>query len=124
MITGIVVEARREALIRLIVKGGEGRASEVEAVLDTGFTEYLTLPQEMLDVLLMPFLRTEETVLSDGSIIASAVHEGVVIWDGRERSIEIHASETSPLLGMSLLLEHLVTLSVVDGGSVAITPLA
>lgn len=120
MITGIVLLARREALVRLLVRGGEGRASEVEAVLDTGFTEELSLPQDLIDALLLPFVRTESTMLSDGSIIECNVHEGVVVWDGAERVVLVQAAKGSPLIGMSLLLDHLVTLPVTDSGQVTI----
>ena len=124
MITGIVSIARREARVRLVVQGGEGRAAEVDAVFDTGFTEHLSLPQGTIDMLGLPFVRREDTVLSDGSIIECAIYRGVVIWDGRERTVEVQASEGDPLLGMSLLLDHLVTLPVVDGGLVTIAALS
>lgn len=124
MITGIVNLARREARILLIIQGDEGRSSEVEAVLDTGFTEYLSLPQAQIDALRLPYVKSEKSFLSDGSIIECAIHEGVVVWDGRERTIEIQASEGDSLLGMSLLLDHLVTLPVMEGGVVTIAALS
>ena len=42
MIVGIV--RRREPLIRLTVRGFRGRQQEIEAVVDTGYTGWLTLP--------------------------------------------------------------------------------
>jgi hypothetical protein len=42
MIVGIV--QRREALIRLTVRGFRGRQQEIEAVVDSGYTGWLTLP--------------------------------------------------------------------------------
>lgn len=124
MITGVVDLARREARVHLIVRGGEGRASEVEVILDTGFTEYLSLPQTTIESLRLPFVRTEETFLSDGSTVACGLYEGSVVWDQQERTVEVQASEGDPLLGMSLLLDHLVTLPVVDGGLVTIAALS
>jgi clan AA aspartic protease len=123
LITGVVVADRREAQVRLLVKGGEGRASEIEAILDTGYTEYLSLPQTMIDALLLPFVRSEQVVLSDNSIIESAFYRGVVYWDGKERTVDIESSEGVPLLGMSLLLDHVVTLPVADGATVTIAAL-
>jgi predicted aspartyl protease len=43
MISGIVT-ADREAIVRLHLRGTSGLGVDVEAVLDTGFTEYLSLP--------------------------------------------------------------------------------
>jgi clan AA aspartic protease len=124
VITGAVNAARREARVGLIVRGGEGIMIEVEAVLDTGFTEHLSLPQTSIDHLRLPFVRKEDSMLSDGGIIECDIYSGVVIWDGQERTIEIQASEGDPLLGMSLLLHHLVTLPVIDGGLVTIAALS
>ena len=42
MITG-VVNANCEATIRLMVHGSNGQEQEIEAIIDTGFTGFLTL---------------------------------------------------------------------------------
>ena len=42
MIVGIV--QGREPLIRLTIRGFRGRQQEIEAVVDTGYTGWLTLP--------------------------------------------------------------------------------
>jgi len=92
-------------------------------VLDTGFTEALLLPQAGVDALALPPVELNEMTLADGSVIQAEVYEGRVIWDGQERTIVIHGVEGSPLLGMSLLYDHLITMEVVAGGSVTITAL-
>jgi predicted aspartyl protease len=43
MITG-VVNANREATMRLVVTGPDGQQVDTEAIIDTGFTGFLTLP--------------------------------------------------------------------------------
>lgn len=56
------VSADREARIRFQVYGTEGREEEVEAVLDTGFTGFLTLPPAMISALgLSPFKKPRTT---------------------------------------------------------------
>ena len=47
MITGRVTRTP-EALVALRVSGPQGREIEIEAVLDTGFTDYLTLPPSVI----------------------------------------------------------------------------
>jgi predicted aspartyl protease len=48
------VSATKEAVVRLRVRGPAGPGAEVDAVLDTGFTEYLTLPQAIITSLSLP----------------------------------------------------------------------
>ncbi len=123
MITGIVDADAREARVRLVVRGGDGRAAEVNFIIDTGYTEYLSLPQAMIDALSLTFGFTDKIVLSDGSIIESRFFQGAVVWDGANKSVLVEASEGTPLLGMGLLLDHLLTLPVVANGVAVIAAL-
>jgi predicted aspartyl protease len=47
MITGVVTDDR-QALIRLIVRGPAGNEQEVEAMIDTGFDGWLSLPSSII----------------------------------------------------------------------------
>ena len=47
MITGIVTD-RREAVIRLKVRGPTGQDQEIEAIIDTGFDGWLSLPSSII----------------------------------------------------------------------------
>ena len=49
MIVGIV--QGREALIRLTIRGFRGRQQEIEAVVDSGYTGWLTLPPTVIGAL-------------------------------------------------------------------------
>jgi hypothetical protein len=55
MITGIV-NANHEATIQLIAQDAAGNQSSFVAVIDTGFTGFLTLPQSSVDTLGFPWL--------------------------------------------------------------------
>ena len=48
MIHGIVTD-EREALIRGVIVGSRGRRRSIDAVIDTGFDGYLTLPRPIID---------------------------------------------------------------------------
>jgi len=122
MISGIV-NANDDALVRLFVRGSGSILHEVEAVLDTGFNGFLSLPVSLIDVLGLPYLRRERVMLSNGNIEECAVHEGVLLWDGQERNILIQATDGGPLLGMSLLHGHKLMIFVEDGGNVTIEAL-
>jgi len=121
MITG-EINANREAEIPLKIRGADGREVEIKAVIDTGFTDYMTLPPEIITSLSLTFRELNEFVLADGNIVAFESYTGTVIWDGAEKSVLVLASVGGPLVGMSLLHGYRVILDVVDGGSVTIEP--
>jgi clan AA aspartic protease len=122
MITGWV-NAFREAVVCLPVRGTQGQEQAIEAVLDTGFNGYLTLPPELIAELGLPFRRNGRAVLGDGSAVTFDIHEAVVIWEGRPRRIPVDAADTDPLLGMGLLYGHLLSVEVLEGASASIRPL-
>jgi len=122
MITG-VVNANREATIRLVVRGPSGQHHEIEAIIDTGFTGFLTLPSALVQVLGLPWLCRQPGVLADGSVEFFDVYIATVIWDGQSRTVEAEAADTEPLVGMSLLDRHSLHIDVLPGGAVSIAGL-
>ncbi|MGH3089491.1 MAG: hypothetical protein ACRDSJ_19545 [Rubrobacteraceae bacterium] len=67
MITGHVTLDGREAIIPLDIIGRDGQIHRIEAVLDTGFTGYLTLPTDVAGSPGLPRRGSETFVLADGS---------------------------------------------------------
>lgn len=121
VITGAVTISR-EAIVRLELIGTGGLKTTVEAVIDTGFTDYLSLPLSVITSLRLAYSQTDKVYLADGSEIAVDQYEVSVVWDGSRRDILVHCLEGSALIGMSLLYDHLLAVQVVDGGSVSINP--
>jgi clan AA aspartic protease len=119
MITG-VVNARREATIRLPVRDASGQEQEIEVVLDTGFSGSLTLPPSVIVVLGLPFRSRGSALLADGSETEFDIHAATIIWDGAARNILVEAADTDPLVGMGLLYGHDIHIRAVDGGPVTI----
>ncbi len=50
------VNAELEPLLRLVVRDAGGQAHDVEAVVDTGFNGFLTLPPALIAALRLPWL--------------------------------------------------------------------
>lgn len=120
MITGFVT-ADREAVIWLKLYGPNTLEADIPVVIDTGFTEHLTLPQSWIDAMAFPYLRTDDVTLADGSVIQVTVHEGAILWDGNRLFIEAHVLEGSPVVGMSLMDNYLLSLPVCNGDTFTIS---
>jgi predicted aspartyl protease len=91
MITGHVT-ADREAIVRLKLRGTNGVEAEVEAVLDTGFTEYLSLPQNWVTALALPLLFTDQMTLECVQELGKKV---VPVWH-KQVWTHLHAKPTLP----------------------------
>ena len=119
MIQG-TVNAAYEPVVRLVVQGPLGQSQEIEAVVDTGFNGYLTLPPALASALELPFVTTNPAFLADGSEAAFDVYSVTVLWDGHPRHVDAHMSEATPLVGMRLMDRHSLYVEVESGGSVVI----
>jgi clan AA aspartic protease len=122
MITG-VFSSNGEPHIRLFVRGVGGIVHEVDVVVDTGFNGELTLPAALIAALGLAFHRQEQTILADGSTIETDTYQGIVIWDGAERSILVEASEGDALVGTLLMDGYELRVEMRTGGAVTLTPL-
>ena len=115
-----IVDQHCEATIRLVVGNADSQRQVIDAVIDTGFTGFLTLPVSVLANLSLQAYRREEGILGDGSTCIFDVYRGLVNWDGAFRQIDINASDTAPLVGMSLLYGYRVQFDAIEGGAVTI----
>jgi clan AA aspartic protease len=118
-----VVNADREAIIRLLVRGPTGLQQRIKAVVDTGFDGWLSLPPALIAALRLPWLRRGHAVLANGRVTVFNIHEGTVIWDRRRRLIHVDEADTAPLVGMALLEGYELRVQVRRRGTVAIQAL-
>ena len=119
MIEGIV-NAAHEAVLTIPVEGPAGRSREIEAVIDTGFNRFLTLPPALVAELDLPFVTSGRVTLADGSEASFEVYDVTVLWDGQPRDVYTYAADSMPLVGMLLLDDHDLNIQVRDGGRVVI----
>ena len=113
-----------EAIIRVAVGSTNSRKQMVEAVIDTGFTGFLSLPLSTITTLKLPWHFRDVGTLGDGSEVIFDMYKATVIWDGRNKVIDVASSETEPLVGMSLLYGFNVQIEAVEGGTVTIEALS
>ncbi|HEX3599069.1 MAG TPA: hypothetical protein VHU84_02940 [Lacipirellulaceae bacterium] len=111
-------------MISLELRGDDGKSQQAKAIIDTGFSGDLTLPQSMIDSLCLSWLCRQQGLLADGSLHTFDVYIGSIAWPGGERIVEIEAADIEPLVGMSLLEGNRLTIEVRGGGKVTIEELA
>lgn len=112
-----------EAIIRVAVGHANSPKQMVEAVIDTGFTGFLSLPLSIITRLGLPWHFRDMGTLADGSEVVFEMYKATVIWDGQIQIIDVAASEAEPLVGMSLLYGFKIQIEAVEGGMVTIETL-
>ena len=112
-----VVEPSLEAVVPVRVRGPHGEET-VDAVLDTGFSGWLSLPAFVVRRLGLEWARSGRAALADGTVVDAEVE-----WHGAWRAVAVDEADTDPLVGMHLLRGSRVVLAVTEGGAVSIEPL-
>ena len=121
MIVGVFND--REARVALVVRGPGDEEQGVAAVIDTGFSGYLTLPSAVVEALDLEQLGQGEALVGDGTIQVFDLYEAILIWDDDEVVVEVATAETEPLMGMSLIYGHDLRIEAIEGGAVTIEKL-
>ena len=119
MIEG-AVNAAYEPVVRLALEGPSGQSREIDAVVDTGFNGFLTLPPMMIVALELPFQSEGQATLANGSVEFFDVYGVTALWDGHPRFVDVDEADTTPLLGMALLDGYSLYVEVAAGGPVVI----
>ncbi|BBC22466.1 clan AA aspartic protease [Pseudanabaena sp. ABRG5-3] len=118
------VSLRCEAMLPLVVDNANGQQQIIEAVIDTGFNGFLTLPLDIITQLDLSWNGSDTVTLGDGSETLFDIYSARIIWDGQFREIDVAESETEPLIGMGLLYGYKLQIEVVERGLVTIVALA
>ena len=119
MIEG-TVNANLEATIALNVSAPGGRPTMIEAVIDTGFDGFLTLPSAQVGELALPYRTRARATLANGTDDFFDVYDAELVWDDQVINIFADEAETKPLVGMSLLEGSTLQIDVRNGGRVLI----
>ncbi len=117
MITG-TVNADFEPLISISIRRVNGEVLTQEAIVDTGFNGWLSLPPDAIAELNLKWKRRGRAILGDGSECVFSVYEAVVVWDGALRTIPVDEAGSEPLVGMSLMEGYQLTIQVAEDGYV------
>ena len=119
MIEGMV-NAAYEPVVTLVVQGSSEQSVEIETVVDTGFTGFLTVTPALARELSLALEGTSRTTLADRSEVTFDVYDVAVLWDGQPRYVLADTADTTPLVGMRLLDRHTLSIDIEYGGRVVI----
>src|SRR5262249_1070786 len=109
MIAGSVT-AQRETRVRLIILDMAHQPPDVDAVIDTGFNGFLTLPRALVQTLQLPLAGNRRVTLGDGSTVVLDLYLATIVWDTQPREVLVLAAEGGSLMGMAILYGHRVIL--------------
>ena len=119
MIQG-VVNVSHEAVVPLSLQEPDGQVHEIETVVDTGYSGFLTLLPTLVAELGLVYRDRGRAILADGSEVFFDTYDVAVLWDSRLRNTRASAADTTPLAGMALLDRHSLYVEVENGGRVVI----
>jgi clan AA aspartic protease len=109
-----------EAMLPIVVGRDNKPTKLVEALIDTGFTGFLSLPLSIIESLGLTWIFSDSLTLGDGSEVNFQMYRATIIWDGAFKVVDVAASETEPLLGMGLLYGFKLQVEAVERGMVTI----
>ena len=119
---GYVSANPRESRLTVNILDNEGAATPIEFAIDTGFTGFMTLPDEVIGNLGLQQLDDDHSViLSHGQSMVTSTYEAIAIWHGSSWRVIVIAMPSRPTIGMSLLWNSDVAIAVRANGRVAIT---
>lgn len=73
MIVGELSEYN-EIVVPLSLRSEEGEDATIDTILDTGFSSYLVIPQNIVERLALPQIDVEDARMADGRLARFSVH--------------------------------------------------
>ena len=125
MIRGQVIAARDggtglEPRVPLDILGSDGAFRSVSAVVDTGFTGALTLPESLVSDLGLAHQVPQEITLADGRSQLRRTCLAELLWHGQPIDVLAYMMGDQPMIGTALLSPCRLTIDLWHGGGVVI----
>jgi len=123
-----MIQGTVNAMLEPIVEVNVGRLGEqtipVQAIVDTGFNDYLTLPSATVAQLDLPLAMPTEATLADDRVVQANCYRARVTWDGQEREIPVLAFEAGPFVGTALMRGYEWSAEMVQNGRLVLRRLS
>jgi clan AA aspartic protease len=98
-------ESDASPVIRVSIAASNAKAQEFEAIVDTGFTGFLSMPQQDADLLGLDPISTQIVVFADNSEHLRFIANATVIMghESREGTVFLEPFSEEVLLGMEFI---------------------
>jgi len=97
MIEGIVNNFD-EPIIKLNINIPNNKSKKVNAIINTGFNGYISIPTILIEQSKWDFIGTEEYELANGDIVEEKIYLGKIIFDGDEIKVISLTNRTKDVL--------------------------
>ena len=112
-----------EPCVNLTVFGSGGATLDLEFVIDTGCTEELILPQNIINRLNLVQGDDIPVTLGDGTTDDYSTYTARIEWHGQRRAVAVTSVGSEALVGMQLLRDSNLSVDATPGGAVTISEL-
>ena len=119
-----LIRGRLRAVVRVYVEGPNLASWLCHATVDTGFSEHMTLPGDVIDYLGLQSAGFTEARMANDQVQRFDLFHAEAIFGGRIQNILVHRTESESLIGMSLLSGGVIKIDARLGGAVEIEPAA
>ncbi len=120
--TVVLSRGRLLAVAAVFVEDSERDLVRFDAKVDTGFTEWLGLPAKDIEVLGLEVVGMDVVLMANNEERSIEVYSANVVWGLQHYNVRVHRVGTMPLIGMSLLHRHVMTMDARNGGAIEIMP--
>lgn len=113
-----LVRGRLRPIVRVLVLGQNSASWLCRATVDTGFSEHLTLPGDVIDYLGLQPAGSTLSRLANDKIQRFELYHAEIFFGDRFWNIQVHRTETESLMGMSILSDNILTIDARQGGTI------
>lgn len=113
-----LVRGRLRPIVRVLVLGQNNASWLCRATVDTGFSEHLTLPGDVINYLGLQPAGSTLSRLANDEIQRFELYHAEIFFGGHFRNIQVHRTETESLMGMSLISGNIIKIDARVGGAV------
>ena len=107
-----------EAVAEFRIYDSAGRNYKISAVIDTGFSEELSLAPVHVAGLGLPLKTVKRIRMANGAEEMVGFYEADIFWMGNRKTIEVCCTGDEALIGMSLLFLNRLDMYIAPHGQI------